>query len=327
MQNENLMKKILMKALNMKEMGVILPTLLFIIVITWINPVFLSWSNIVNVLRATGFTLITALGMTLVLISGGLDLSVGSVLAVGSIASGLALTAGVPIPLAILTGIGSGALLGLINGLVVVRFKIPPLIMTLGMLYMARGIVLVITHGSPIHPLPAGFQAIEQNVMFGFPNVVYISFILAIIFSFVLKNTSFGRNVYAIGGNKEAARLSGININKTYITIYAITGALAAFTGVIQASRLGSSQPNAGTGYELTVIAAVIIGGTSTYGGVGTILGTIIGALFMNILTNSMMLMRVPAFWQNLVIGFILVVAVILDQLNRDRKLKAAVSS
>jgi len=319
MQNNHLLRRIL----NMKEMGVILPTLLFIIVITLINPVFISWSNIVNVLRATGFTLITALGMTLVLVSGGLDLSVGSVLAVGSIASGMALSVGVPIPLAILTGIAAGVVLGLINGAIIVRFKIPPLIMTLGMLYMARGLVLIVTEGAPIHPLPAAFQAIEQEVIFGLPNIVYISFILALAFNFILKNTSFGRNVYAIGGNKEAARISGININKTYITIYAIIGALAAFTGVIQASRLGSAQPNAGTGYELTVIAAVIIGGTSTYGGVGTILGTVVGALFMSILTNSMMLMRVSAFWQNLAIGFILVVAVILDQINRDRKLKA----
>jgi len=319
MQNKSLIRKIL----NIKEMGVILPTLLFIIVITLVNPVFLSWGNIVNVLRATGFTLITALGMTLVLVSGGLDLSVGSVLAVGSIASGMALSAGIPIPLAIVIGISAGLVLGLINGLVIVRFKIPPLIMTLGMLYMARGLVLIVTEGAPIHPLPAEFQAIEQQVIFGFPNIVYISFILAIVFHFVLKNTSFGRKVYAIGGNKEAARLSGININKTYVTIYAITGALAAFTGVIQASRLGSAQPNAGAGYELTVIAAVIIGGTSTYGGVGTIWGTVVGALFMSILTNSMMLMRVSAFWQNLAIGLILVAAVILDQLNRDRKLKA----
>jgi len=194
--------------------------------------------------------------------------------------------------------------------------------MTLGMLYMARGIVMIITQGTPIYPLPKTFQAIEQNIYLGLPNIVYISIIMALIFSFILKSTSFGRQVYAIGGNKEAARLSGININKSYILIYALTGALAAFTGVIQASRLGSAQPGAGSGYELTVIAAAIIGGTSTYGGVGTILGTIVGALFMNILTNSMMLMKVSVYWQNLVIGFILVLAVILDQLNRDRKLR-----
>ena len=323
MHHKNLLKRIL----NMKEMGVILPTLLFVIVIQCINPVFLSWDNIVNVLRATGFTLITALGMTLVLVSGGLDLSIGSVLAVGSTLCGVGLTAGLPIPISLVVGIVSGLLLGMVNGLIIVHFKIPPLIMTLGMLYMARGIVYIITQGTPIYPLPKAFQAIEQEISLGIPNVVYISLILALVLSFILKNTVFGRKVYAIGGNTEAARLSGINIGRTYVSIYALTGALAALTGVIQASRLGSAQPSAGTGYELTVIAAVIIGGTSTYGGVGTILGTTVGALFMNILTNSMMLMRVSAFWQNLVIGFILILAVIIDQLNRERKFKSTLKN
>lgn len=309
---------------DLKEIGILIPTILFIVVIQLINPVFLSWANVSNVLRATSFTLVTALGMTLVLVSGGLDLSVGSVLAVGSVISGLALTANIPMPIAIVFGILSGVLLGLLNGIIIVKFRIPPLIMTLGMLYMARGIVYILTEGVPVYPLPKAFQAIEQEIVYGVPTVVYIAAILAIVVGVVLKMTVFGRRVYAIGGNKEAARISGINIGRTHIAIYTITGGLAAFTGVIQASRLGSAQPGAGTGYELQVIAAVIIGGTSTYGGVGTVFGTIIGALFMNILTNSMMLMKVSVYWQNLVIGFILVMAVILDQVNRDRKLKAA---
>ena len=317
-------KKIFRRIFDMKEIGILLPTIIFIIVIQIINPVFLAWGNITNVLRASGFTLITALGMTLVLVSGGLDLSVGSVLAVGSIICGLALDAGAAIPIAIILGILAGVVLGFINGIVIVGFRIPPLIMTLGMLYIARGIVYILTEGVPVYPLPKSFQAIEQEIVLGLPTIVYISIILAIVFGVMLKKTVFGRRVYAIGGNKEAARISGINIDRTYITIYTITGGLAALTGVIQASRLGSAQPGAGTGYELQVIAAVIIGGTSTYGGVGTIFGTVIGALFMNILTNSMMLMKVSVYWQNLVIGFILVLAVIIDQLNRDRKVKAA---
>ena len=319
MQRNSIVKRIF----NTKEMGVIIPTLAFVIVVSIINPVFLSADNLINVLRASSFTLITALGMTLVLVSGGLDLSVGSVLAVGSIICGLALTAGIPIPVAFAIGVLAGLALGTINGMIIIKFKIPPLIMTLGMLYMGRGIVHIITQGTPIYPLPKEFQAIEQDITLGLPNVVYIALVLSVVFHFILTNTVFGRKIYAIGGNKEAARLSGINISMTHLAIYAIAGALAAFTGVIQASRLGSAQPNAGSGYELTVIAATIIGGTSTYGGVGTILGTIIGSLFMNILTNSMMLMKVSAYWQNLVIGAILVLAVIIDQLNRDRKLKA----
>lgn len=315
------------KILEMKEMGIIIPTVIFVIVVQIINPVFLSADNFLNVLRATAFTLITALGMTLVLVSGGLDLSVGSVLAVGTVITGMALTAEMPIPIAIAIGIGSGLLLGLANGIIIVKFKIPPLIMTLGMLYIARGIVYILTQGVPVYPLPQAFQAIEQEDVFGIPKVAIIVAVMAIVFVFILKKTTFGRKVYAIGGNRETARLAGININKTYVLIYAITGALAAFTGVMQASRLGSGEPSAGNGYELTVIAAAIIGGTSTYGGSGTILGTVIGALFMNIMTNSMVLMKVSVYWQNLVIGCILVLAVIIDQANRDRQLRRAIKA
>lgn len=311
---------------GMKESGIIIPTVLFMVVIAFVNPVFISNSNIFNVLRATGFTLITALGMTLVLIAGGLDLSVGSVLALGSTVAGMLMAAGATIPIAMLSGCAAGCLVGLLNGLVIVKFRIPPLIMTLGMLYMARGIVYILTQGVPIYPLSAQFQAIEQNDIGGVPTVVIISAILAVIAHILLKHTTFGRSVYAVGGNKEASRLSGINLDRINVICYCITGMLAAFTGIMMASRLGSAQPAAGSGYELTVIAAVIIGGTSTNGGSGTILGTTIGALFMNVLSNSMTLMKVSVYWQNLVVGFILVLYVVLDQYKRDRMMKTGLS-
>lgn len=308
---------------NMKESGIIIPTVIFIIFIQIINPAFLSTANISNVLRATGFTLITSLGMTLVLIAGGLDLSVGSVLAVGSMVVGMCMKLGIPIPVAILLAAIAGLALGYINGAVVVKFRIPPLIMTLGMLYMSRGIVYIMTKGVPIYPLSQEFQNIEQKDVIGIPAIVLISLLLAIVSHIALTKTTFGREIYAVGGNKEAARLSGININKVNLLVYSITGMLAAFTGVMMASRLGSAQPASGSGYELTVIAAVIIGGTSTFGGYGTILGTTIGALFMNILSNSMTLMKVSVYWQNLIVGLILVLAVILDQYKRDRLMRA----
>jgi ribose transport system permease protein len=311
-----------------RESGIIIPTVLFIIIIAIVNPVFLSSNNMFNVLRSTGFTLITALGMTLVLIAQGLDLSVGSVLALGGCVSGIAMfTYNIPIFPAILLGCAAGFIIGLANGLVIIKFKIPPLIMTLGMMYMARGIVYIMTKGVPLYPLTQQFQAIEQQDLFGIPKIVVISGILAIIAHVFLTHTIVGRSIYAVGGNREAANLSGINMNKINLICYCITGTLAAATGVIMASRLGSAQPSAGASYEMTVIAAVIIGGTSTSGGSGTILGTTIGALFMNILANAMTIMKISVYWQNFVIGFVLVLAVVIDQIKKEQMLLAGIKA
>lgn len=328
MEGENVMrarkeakerKSFIKKILHMKESGIMIPTIVFIIFIQFINPVFLSFNNIINILRSTGFTLITAIGMTFVLIAGGLDLSVGSVVGLGGVITAMAIKAGVPIVISILLGLAAGMVIGIINGLVIVRFKIPPLIMTLGMLYMARGMVYILTKGVPVYPLPVSFQSVEQSSFFGIPTIVIISLTLSVIAHIMLTRTTFGREVYAVGGNREAARLSGINANRIDVMVYTITGILAAATGILMASRLASAQAGAGTGFELTVIAAVIIGGTSTFGGSGTLLGTVIGALFMNILSNSMTLMKVSVYWQNFVIGAILVLAVILDQYKKNR--------
>jgi ribose transport system permease protein len=322
MSTKKYINAIASKIFTAKESGIIIPTALFIIIIAIVNPVFLSSNNIFNVLRSTGFTLITALGMTFILITQGLDLSVGSVLALGGCVSGVAMvTYNISIVPAILIGCAAGFIIGFANGLVVIKLKMPPLIMTLGMMYMARGIVYIITKGVPIYPLSHQFQVIEQQDLFGIPKIVIISGILAVIAHVFLTHTTTGRSIYAVGGNKEAANLSGINMNKINLICYCVTSTLAAATGVIMASRLGSAQPSAGTGYEMTVIAAVIIGGTSTSGGSGTILGTTIGALFMSILANAMTIMKISVYWQNFVIGFVLVLAVAMDQIKKDRML------
>lgn len=312
-------KSFIRRIWHMRESGIIIPTLLLCILIQVINPVFLSFANVINVLRATGFTLITALGMTFVFIAGGLELSVGSVLALGGVTAAMCIKAGVPIVLAMLIGCSVGLLIGLFNGFIIEKFQIPSLIMTLGMLYMARGAVYVLTKGVPVYPLPESFQKVEQSEFWGVPTIILVSLVLSLLAHIVLTRTTYGRSVYAVGGNKDAARLSGIKNGHINISVYAITGTLAAFTGVLMASRLASAQASAGTGFELAVIAAVIIGGTSMFGGSGTILGTVIGALFMNILSNGMTLMKVSVYWQNLIIGAILVLAVILDQLKRKR--------
>jgi ribose transport system permease protein len=257
--------------------------------------------------------------MTLVLIAAGIDLSVGSVLALSCVTAGIFMVnMGLPIGIAIILALIIGAFVGLINGSIIVKFKTPPMIMTLGMMFMARGMVYVTTKGLPIYPMPKSFQAIEQNSILGMPTLVWLSIFLCILFHTILTRTTFGRSIYAIGGNSAAAKLSGIPIGRITVSVFVISGLMAALTGIMMGSRLGSAQPSVGTGQEMIVIAACIVGGTSTFGGRGTILGTAIGAFFMNMLTNSMTLMRVDIYYQNLVVGAVLVFAVILDQYSRE---------
>lgn len=303
---------------NMQESGVLLAIVLFVVVITCVNSVFLTPDNLSNVLRSTGFTLLTTLGITLVLISGGLDLSVGSVYALGGTVCAKCLVMGLPVWVAIIVGLLCGLLVGMVNGLIIVKLNIPPLIVTLGMMYVARGVVYVLTQGVPVYPLPEGFKQLEQSSLLGgLPNVVILALVLAVLMNVMMKRTPLGRSVYAVGGNAEAARISGINVGRVKLFVYVLTGGLAALTGILMTARLGSAQATAGTGYEMTVIAAAIIGGTSTYAGVGTILGSVLGALFMEILSNSLTLMRISVYWQNIVIGVVLVVAVIIDTYRR----------
>ena len=301
-----------------QESSIVIATVLYMIVVACVNPVFISSNNLFNVLKAMGYTLITVVGMALVLITGGLDLSVGSTLALGGIITGMACNAGVPLALAILFGVLTGTLIGALNGLIIVKAKIPPLIVTLGMQYIVRGMVSVLTQGVPIYPLPKALTAIDPTKVMGIPMVVIVALLIAFIGHIGLSRTPFGRSVYALGGNEEAARISGINCQKTKMMVYVITGSLAALAGVFMASRLGSAEAAVGTGYEMTTICGAIIGGVSTFGGIGTILGAMIGAFFMEVLTNSLTLMRVSVYWQNVVVGVVLIVAVLLDQYKRD---------
>ncbi len=321
--NEYKKTNILSKFLSLKESGVIIPTIVLLIIVQILNPVFLSGSNIINILRSASFTLMTAIGMTFIMISGGIDLSVGSVVGLGGVITGIALVNGLPIFLCILLGILTGVVIGLINGFIIFKFKIAPLMMTLGSLNIARGIIYVLTEGVPVYPLPKAFEQIEQGYFLSIPMVCWVAFIIAGFAFLLLTQTTFGRSVYAVGGNPEAARLSGIKIKNIYYAIYAMCGGLSATTGVLMASRLGSAQAGAGTGFELTVIAAVVIGGTSTFGGSGTILGTLIGVLFTNLLANSMTILKISIYWQNLVIGLVLVMAVVIDGYKREKS-KAA---
>ena len=301
-----------------QESSIIIALAMYMIIVSFVNPTFISSANQFNVLRSSGFTLITVIGMTFVLITGGLDLSVGSVLALGGVITGIACRAGLPVSIAILLGILMGFTIGLLNGFIIVRAGIPPLIVTLGMQYAAKGLVSVLTKGVPIYPLPGAFKAIEKFRALGFPAVVLFALAAAVMGHVILSSTEFGRSIYALGGNEEAARISGIRTKRTKLWVYVITSTLAALAGIFMSARLGSAEAAAGTGYELTVICGVIIGGTSTFGGTGSIFGSVLGALFMEELTNSLTLMRISVYWQNLVVGTILILAVLLDQYKRN---------
>ena len=302
-----------------REMGIFISLVAICIVTGIVNPIFFNFDNIVDVLRSTSFTLIAAVGMTFVLISAGLDLSVGSVVGLSGIVTGWALVAEWPILPAILLGVVSGMIVGVINGAIIVRFRIPPLIVTLGTMYIARGFVYVISQGRPFYPFPDAFKFLGQGYILRVPVAVYVALVVSVSAHWVLRNTVFGRSVFALGGNEEASRTAGIPTKKVKLGIYAISGFAASLTGILMASRLSSAQAAAGNGLEMTIIASVIIGGTSLFGGAGSILGTAIGAGIMSVLTNAMVLMRVSVFWQKIVVGVIIIVAVGIDTARRNR--------
>jgi ribose/xylose/arabinose/galactoside ABC-type transport system permease subunit len=312
--------------LRARESGIAIPLILLIVVVSIVNPVFLDIDNLLNIARQISFVFIIGIAMTFVFIAAGMDLSVGSVLALGGVICGLALRAlmlVMPLWIAIVISILLGLLIGLVagafNGLVITRFKIPSLIVTLGMMYIARGIVQVLTRGNPVYPFPDEFNNLGQGYLLGIPNVVYVAVVLGILAHIVLTQTAWGRAVFAVGGNLETARLSGINVVKIVTSVYVLCGLASGITGVLTAARLASALANAGTGMELQVIAAVIIGGTSMFGGSGSILGTLIGAAFMSIIANGMVLMKISVYYQSVVIGAIIILAVGIDQFRRRR--------
>lgn len=313
-------KSIFKRIISSKEFGIFIPWLVICIVTTIANPAFASVANIVNLLRSISITLIGGVGVTFIFISGQMEMSIGSTMGLASIITGMCLERyHVPVILSILAGLGVAALIGLFNGFVVSQFGIPALIVTLGTMYIGRGMVNVICKGVPFSDFPDSFIAIGNGNFLGIPFSVYIAFAVMIIGSIVLKYTVFGRSVMAIGGNRETARLSGIHIAPLTIATFMISSVTAGIAGILQASRLSSAQANAGTGWEMTVIAAVVIGGTSMFGGAGSMIGTLIGAGIMETLTVSMTMLRVDAYWQKIVVGAIIIIAVGLDTYRRSK--------
>lgn len=306
------------------QTSLLVAILIFIVVVATKSSVFLTQQNLINIGRNGVFIFIVAVAATFVLVAGGLDLSVGSLFAVGAIASAYLLVHGVSTPVAVLGGVGLGLAAGLINGVVIVFFGIPPLITTLGMLYVCRGLVNVVTGGNQLAPLPLSFTNLGQGDLLGLPYLIYYGLAIGIVGHVLLEYTPLGYNVRAIGGNRIAARASGIKVSWITISLYMASGALATFAGVLMSARLSSGQPSVGDAMELQVISAVIIGGTSLFGGIGSIKGTILGAAMLAVLANGLVLMSVNPLWQNVVVGIVLVLAVGLDKLRRTRMWRTA---
>jgi ribose transport system permease protein len=299
--------------------------------ISLLSDKFMTSANLWNVLRQISVNVCISVGMTLVVLMAGIDLSVGSVLGftaavcAGLLKNGLAfesmdLFVGFTVLGAILVSVLIGMVLGLFNGWVITKFSIPPFVATLAMLTIARGLTMLYTAGIPISNLGTEFEFIGSGWILGIPVPVWISIFMVLIVVFLTKKTTFGRYIYAIGGNEKAAFLSGININKIKLAVYGIAGMMAAVGGVLVTSRLNSAQPNAGTSYELDSIAAVVIGGTSLSGGIGTVAGTVIGAIIIGVLNNGLVLLDVSPFWQQVVKGFVILLAVIIDKMNQKNK-------
>lgn len=285
------------------------------VILTILTPNFLTFDNLVNVARQISITGIVAVGMTIVIVTSGIDLSVGSVLALAACAAGLLMSRGLPVPVALTAGVGVGALCGLVNGLLITKLRITPFIATLGMMSVARGAALVITGGIPVDTLPESVATIAGNLG-PVPIPVLVMLLVALVGAAILGWTRLGRYAYALGSNEEAVRLSGIAVDRYKIAIYVISGLLAAVAGMVMMARLSSAQPTGGNMMELDAIAAVVIGGASLMGGRGTIFGTIVGVAIIGVLRNGLVLLDVSAFWQQLVIGVVIVLAVALDQVR-----------
>ena len=293
-----------------------------VIAMAYAIPEFLSRQNTSAILLALADQSIIAVGMTLLLVSGGFDLSVGSTMALAGITTAIWLTLGMPVLLAIALGLAVGVLIGLINGLIIAEIGINPFITTLGMMSLARGMLMVVSNGRNVSRLPESFTAIGQGTLFGIQYPIIISVVLVALGDFLLRRSRFFRQNYYMGANEKAAILSGINVKKLKVFNYVLTGFLAALAGIIITARLGSASTSAGKGLELRVISAVIIGGASLKGGVGTVFGSFLGALLMSIIVSSINLLGVELNWIDFVLGATLLLAVMADTLAARQKVR-----
>jgi ribose transport system permease protein len=309
---------------QIKELNILLALIVLCAFLSIASPYFLTANNALGVARAFTLTAIAAIGQTMVIITGGIDLSVGSVVGLSGLSTGMLLANGVPLVPAVLAGLAVGTLFGMCNGLLITQVGLPPFIATLGTLSIGRGLIYVLTKGYPV-TVPKEEQllrVIGQGYVGIVPVPVIIMVIISILATFFLSKTTLGRYIYAVGGNEEAARLAGINVKRVKLLVYTSSGFLASISGIILMSRLVSAQPNAGLGQELPVIAASIIGGTSLLGGEGTVIGAVLGAAIIGVVQNGIVLLGIDPYAEQIITGAVVLLAVTLDiwQKRRDRR-------
>ncbi|MFV0413542.1 MAG: ABC transporter permease [Oscillospiraceae bacterium] len=305
--------------IRQNELGAIIPLAIMMVVVLFINPSFFGTANLIDILRTSSFIFLIAIPMTFLLTAGGMDLSNGSVLSLGGVVCAMLIQRGWPILMAALAAILCGIAVGLLNGIIIVKFKQPAFITTLGTQYIVNGVALVLTNGQAVTNLPDKFKYLGQYMVFGFIPIPIIYAVVAGVIGYIILNKSkFGRAISAIGGNPETAYLAGINVVTKRTIIFVSVSIMAALTGIIYASRFSSGIPGAGTGIEMKIMAAVIIGGTSMSGGSGTIVGTAIGCVLISTITNFLILIGVASTSQMLIFGVILLFAIFIDKYRRQ---------
>lgn len=305
---------------KLNQYGLLIAFVLICLALSFTTPRFFTVQNLMIIVMQVSINALLAFGVTFVIITGGIDLSIGSMVAVtGVVAASFAHPDTYPVVVPVAIGLVAGLLFGAFNGFVTTRSHVPPFIVTLGTMTIGRGLALILSRGRPISNLSDSFNFIGGGKVLGVPTLIIILIVVFILCSILLKKTVIGRYMYAVGGNEQAARASGIPISRVKMVVYTVSGLLAALSGILLTSRITTGQPNAGIGFELDAIAAAIIGGTSTSGGTGTMTGTLLGALLIGVISNGLDLLNVTSYYQQVVMGIIIIGAVVLDSMNQRR--------
>ena len=309
----------LFKGSNASTITILLIFIIMCLALTIVKPAFTDFTNLMNVARAFSAYAIAGLGVSMVIMLGGIDISICAIYGLAGVVAALAIKGGIPAFPAILLGLLSGVGCGLFNGLLVVYCKLPPYIATLGTQQIFRGICYITTRGYPISGLGKEFLWLGQSYLLGIPIAVYAMVIIVILFAIFRNHTTTGRRIFALGGGEEAARFSGVRVNLLKFITYIISGFCASMCGIILCARMGSAQGATGAGYEMDAIASVVIGGSSLSGGEGTVIGTVIGAAIIGVLRNALVLLSVDSYFQTLIIGTVIIVAVSIDQIRKSK--------
>lgn len=310
--------KVIAQVQRLRRYGLFVAFVAIFIALSFLTPTFLTVQNLTVIVTQVSINALLAFGVTFVIIAGGIDLSIGSMVAVtGVAAASFAHPDTYPVVVPVLVGLLTGLLFGAFNGFVITRSKVPPFIVTLGTMTIGRGLALIVSKGRPVSNLSDEFNFIGGGKILGIPTLILTLILVFILCSILLRRTVLGRYIYAVGGNEQAARASGISLSRVKMIVYTVCGGLAALAGILLTSRITTGQPNAGTGFELDAIAAAIIGGTSTSGGTGTMTGTLLGALLIGVISNGLDLLNVTSYYQQVVMGIIIIGAVVLDSLNQ----------